>query len=362
MSRTIATLDSSAALSGHGGGYAYVSKDTECCPPVIDPLTLLTVLGAIAAVTVGLRQVAIDNIPGRRKRSTDMLTSILNSIRVYTAANIARSGHGGGGGGGGHGGGYAYVSKDQECCPPVIDPLTLLTVLGAIAAVTVGLRQVVIDSIPGRRKRSAEMLFSILDSLRVEVAERLSPLERTKRADAHHHGYPEYCPEGIPVEQALFAILATFAAAFGFLYTAVTMRQGRRRKRGAALGVSSEAVDWTVWSSDLVSAIVNMGAFQQALLPRQPVNSQALSRQVRASDLSGALSGHGYAEYCPEGIPVEQALFAILAAFAAAFGFLFRAVTLATARRKRRSLAGQPQLSWTEELELQAHDLVWWGR
>lgn len=106
-----------------------------------------------------------------------------------------------------------------------------------------------------------------------------------------------------------------------------------------------------------------MGAFQRALQASQAVNSQALSRQVRASDLSGALSGHGYAEYCPEGIPVEQALFAILAAFAAAFGFLFRAVTLATGGRKRRSLAGETQqLSWTEELELQAHDLVWWGR
>lgn len=83
------------------------------------------------------------------------------ATQVYTATNIARSGHGGG-----HGGGYAYVSKDQECCPPVIDPLTLLTVLGAIAAVTIGLRQVVIDNIPGRKKRSTEMLFSILDSLR----------------------------------------------------------------------------------------------------------------------------------------------------------------------------------------------------
>lgn len=88
----------------------------------------------------------------------------------------------------------------------------------------------------------------------VEVAERLSPLARTKRADAYHHAYPEYCPEGIPVEQALFAILATFAAAFGFLYTAVTMRQGRRRKRRSEHSVGSEGLDWTVWSTDLLSA------------------------------------------------------------------------------------------------------------
>lgn len=82
MSRAIATIDSAGSLSGHGGGYAYVSKDKECCPPVIDPLTLLTVLGAIAAVTVGLRQVVIDNIPiGRKKRAADVFISMLNPLR-----------------------------------------------------------------------------------------------------------------------------------------------------------------------------------------------------------------------------------------------------------------------------------------
>lgn len=46
--------------------------------------------------------------------------------------------------------------------------------------------------------------------------------------------------------------------------------------------------------------------------------------------------GHGG---CPEGIPVEFALLSILAAFGVAFGVLYRALTLTTAKRRKRSLA-----------------------
>ena len=44
-----------------------------------------------------------------------------------------------------------------------------------------------------------------------------------------------YCPEGIPVETALFAVLAAAGLAFGILFMAITMiTMGGRRKRGAA--------------------------------------------------------------------------------------------------------------------------------
>uniref|UniRef100_A0A0K2TXH4 Uncharacterized protein n=1 Tax=Lepeophtheirus salmonis TaxID=72036 RepID=A0A0K2TXH4_LEPSM len=51
-------------------------------------------------------------------------------------------------------------------------------------------------------------------------------------------------------------------------------------------------------------------------------------------DLSAAGSS-GYEEsYCPEGVPIETAVFAILGAFAVAFGILFRTVTQITGRRR----------------------------
>ena len=58
-------------------------------------------------------------------------------------------------------------------------------------------------------------------------------------------------------------------------------------------------------------------------------------RSGKQADLSAAASGYG--GYCPEGIPVETAIFGILGAFGVAFGVLYRAVTIKTGgRRKRR--------------------------
>ena len=56
---------------------------------------------------------------------------------------------------------------------------------------------------------------------------------------SHGSGYggksEYYCPEGIPVETALFAILGAAGLAFGILFMAVTMITGeKRRKRGAS--------------------------------------------------------------------------------------------------------------------------------
>jgi len=68
------------------------------------------------------------------------------------------------------------------------------------------------------------------------------------------------------------------------------------------------------------------------LVKKEDIQSERSGRQI---DLSGAASGHG--GYCPEGIPVETAIFGILGAFGVAFGVLYRAVTIKTGgRRKRR--------------------------
>lgn len=48
-------------------GYEVVSDEDTCCPGVVDPLTLLTILAAIAGAVLGLRQVAIDNLPKRKR-------------------------------------------------------------------------------------------------------------------------------------------------------------------------------------------------------------------------------------------------------------------------------------------------------
>lgn len=94
--------------------------------------------------------------------------------------------------------------------------------------------------------------------------------------------------------------------------------------------------------------------------------SDTLSRTKR-DDLSGALSGYGHhGHYCPEGIPVEQAIFGLLAAFAGSFGFLFRTVTMITARRKKRSLNPDGTISTesenpVQEIFDQGADLLWSG-
>ena len=83
------------------------------------------------------------------------------------------------------------------------------------------------------------------------------------------------------------------------------------------------------------------------------------SRSGRKSDLFAAASGHG--GYCPDGIPVELALCLLLAAFAIAFGILYRAVTKITARRRRKR--GYTDIkSLLEDYQDRFADFVWWGR
>ena len=111
--------------------------------------------------------------------------------------------------------------------------------------------------------------------------------------------------------------------------------------------------------------------------------SKLLARQSRQADSHAAMSGYGHHKiiYCPEGVPVEQAIFGILAAFGASFALLFRAVSLARRkRRKRRRSANEMQEefqeylatgeeeveeeeeSWLQELGSKISDVYWWGR
>ena len=91
------------------------------------------------------------------------------------------------------------------------------------------------------------------------------------------------------------------------------------------------------------------------------------SRVDRQIDLTGTASGYGE-YYCPEGVPVETALFLLLGAFGLAFGALFRAITLITGgRRKRRSVGDEKGNSSlvSEEDSLPiinlAADMLWSG-
>ena len=62
-----------------------------------------------------------------------------------------------------------------------------------------------------------------------------------------------------------------------------------------------------------------------------------VGRQM-GGDLMAAASGGG--EYCPEGVPVELGFLSILAAFGVAFGILYRALTVKTGARRKRSVMG----------------------
>ena len=75
----------------------------------------------------------------------------------------------------------------------------------------------------------------------------------------------------------------------------------------------------------------------QVILPRS--EKQLDLDSAASGDLEGAASGYGHEVYCPEGIPVETALFALLGAAALSFGILFMEITMITgAKRKKREI------------------------
>lgn len=75
-------LGSGGSSNGNGlGGYGF-GPDLQCCDEVVDPISLLTTIGAIAAASVFLRQAVIDNMVmgmTRKKRSfQEQLKSVVD--------------------------------------------------------------------------------------------------------------------------------------------------------------------------------------------------------------------------------------------------------------------------------------------
>lgn len=85
---------SSNSGGGNGlGGYGF-GPDLQCCDAVVDPISLLTTIGAIAAASVFLRQAVIDNMVmgmTRRKRSfEEQLKSIVDLSKLENQVNISK--------------------------------------------------------------------------------------------------------------------------------------------------------------------------------------------------------------------------------------------------------------------------------
>ena len=55
----------------------------SCCEGVVDPLTLLAVLGTIIGATVWFRQVIIDNVKMGRKRQRRSLIQMSNENKLF---------------------------------------------------------------------------------------------------------------------------------------------------------------------------------------------------------------------------------------------------------------------------------------
>ena len=74
----LSSYHSDYSSSGTSRQYGYGDYGTTCCERKVDPLTLLTVIGAIAALTWFMRQAVIDNnIQAGRKRSIGILDFVL---------------------------------------------------------------------------------------------------------------------------------------------------------------------------------------------------------------------------------------------------------------------------------------------
>ena len=70
-------LGGSGGGSGGLGGYG-----SQCCDPVVDPITLVATIGAIAALSLFLRQAVIDFMimSGRKKRDINFLLEGINQF------------------------------------------------------------------------------------------------------------------------------------------------------------------------------------------------------------------------------------------------------------------------------------------
>ena len=68
---SVAARDSKAAGSHGYGSLAITAYDDECCPPVVDPFTLLAILGLIAGGALALFGL-FQQLFGRRRRRSSL--------------------------------------------------------------------------------------------------------------------------------------------------------------------------------------------------------------------------------------------------------------------------------------------------
>ena len=80
MGSLLSTLGLGSDSSSSGSSYNSI---LQCCDGVVDPLTLLAVLGSIIGLTVWLRQAIIDNVMmRRRKREIHSMLQIHNLLQA----------------------------------------------------------------------------------------------------------------------------------------------------------------------------------------------------------------------------------------------------------------------------------------
>ena len=87
-------LGSGGSSNGNGlGGYGF-GPDLQCCDEVVDPISLLTTIGAIAAASVFLRQAVIDNMVmgmTRKKRSfQEQLKSVVDQSKRNQVTDLKK--------------------------------------------------------------------------------------------------------------------------------------------------------------------------------------------------------------------------------------------------------------------------------
>lgn len=69
---------------------------------------------------------------------------------------------------GGYSSGYGYGK--EECCPLVVDPLTLLALIGGIAAATFFLNTLITMNIMARKKKRKRRSWTVDDGLHEDLA------------------------------------------------------------------------------------------------------------------------------------------------------------------------------------------------
>lgn len=74
------------------------------------------------------------------------------------------------GGNGGLGGGGYGLSDELQCCDAVVDPISLLVTIGSIAAVSLFLRQAVIDFMIMMRKKRSNSIHLLITQGQLQIA------------------------------------------------------------------------------------------------------------------------------------------------------------------------------------------------